>query len=77
MVTHSSLLVGKSHGQRSLEGYSPWSRKESDMTEHTHTHTQNLYSVSFLASEGFLMLPANLDKYPLCSYCEPKAPYRI
>ncbi|KAB0379934.1 hypothetical protein FD755_007718 [Muntiacus reevesi] len=24
MVTRSSLLVGKSHGQRSLEGYSPW-----------------------------------------------------
>ena len=23
------------HGQRSLEGYSPWGRKESDMTEHT------------------------------------------
>ncbi|CAI9168844.1 unnamed protein product [Rangifer tarandus platyrhynchus] len=27
------LLPGKSHGQRSLEGYSPWGRKESDMTE--------------------------------------------
>ena len=26
---------GKSHGQRSLAGYSPWSSKESDMTEHT------------------------------------------
>ena len=24
---------GESHGQRSLEGYSPWGRKESDMTE--------------------------------------------
>ena len=24
---------GKSHGQRSLEGYSPWGRKESYMTE--------------------------------------------
>ena len=34
-----------SHGQRSLVGYSPWGRKESNMTEHahvcahTHTHT--------------------------------------
>ena len=28
------------HGQRNLEGYSPWSHKESDTTEHsTHTHT--------------------------------------
>ena len=27
------FLPGKSHGQRSLVGYSPWSRIESDMTE--------------------------------------------
>ena len=39
-------LPGKSHGQRSLAGYSPWGCKELDMTEqltHTlgsaHTHT--------------------------------------
>ena len=41
------LLPGKSHGQRSLVGYSLWGRKESDMTErlhflfhfmHAHTH---------------------------------------
>ena len=25
--------LGKSHGQRSLVGYSPWGRKELDMTE--------------------------------------------
>ena len=28
----------KSHGQRNLEGYSPWGHKESDMTEHKHSH---------------------------------------
>ena len=39
MATHSSVH-GKAHGQRSLEGYSPWDPKESDVTEqHTHTHT--------------------------------------
>ena len=27
------FLPGKSRGQRSLGGYSPWGRKESDMTE--------------------------------------------
>ena len=27
------FLPGDSHGQRSLEGYSPWGCKESDMTE--------------------------------------------
>ena len=29
------FLSGESHGQRNLVGYSPWSRKESDMTEAT------------------------------------------
>ena len=28
------FLSGKSHGQRSLVGYSPWGHKESDMTRH-------------------------------------------
>ena len=36
MAIHSVLLPGKSHGQRSLIGYSPWGRKESDMTERLH-----------------------------------------
>ena len=31
------LLPGKSQGQRSLVGYSPWGCKESDTTEHTCT----------------------------------------
>ena len=31
------FLPEKSHGQRSLVGYSPWGHKDSDMTEHTHT----------------------------------------
>ena len=30
-------LPGKSHGQRSLAGYSPWGCKELAMTECTHT----------------------------------------
>ena len=34
------FLPGVSHGQRSLEGYNPWGRRELDMTEHTHTHPQ-------------------------------------
>ena len=33
MAIHSSTLAWKSHGQRSLIGYSPWGRKESDTTE--------------------------------------------
>ena len=34
------FLPRESHGQRSLAGYSPWGRKKSDTTEHTHTHTR-------------------------------------
>ena len=30
------LLPGKSHGERSLVDYSPWDRKELDMTERLH-----------------------------------------
>ena len=30
------LLPGKSHGWRSLVGYSPWGRKELDTTEELH-----------------------------------------
>ena len=33
MANHSSILMGKSHGQKSLAGL--WGRKESDMTEAT------------------------------------------
>ena len=33
-----ALLPGKSHGRRSLTGYSPWGHKESDMTERLHFH---------------------------------------
>ena len=32
------FLSGESHGQRSLVGYSPWGRKESDKTERLRQH---------------------------------------
>ena len=38
MAPTPALLPGKSHGQRSLVGCSPWSRKEMDMTERLHFH---------------------------------------
>ena len=34
------FLLGESHGQRSLAGYSPWSRKELDMTRRLSMHAQ-------------------------------------
>ena len=38
MATDSSTLPGKSRGRRSLVGYSPRARKESDTTEQLHFH---------------------------------------
>src|SRR5574337_975843 len=32
------LLPGKSHGRKSLVGFSPWGREESDTTERLHFH---------------------------------------
>jgi len=36
MATTPVFLPGKSHGQRSLEDYSPWDHKELDTTERLH-----------------------------------------
>ena len=47
------FLPGKFHGQRSRESYSPWSCKETDITEGAHTHTplhiKWLFDINFLA----------------------------
>ena len=38
-------MPGKSHGHRSLLGYSPWGRTESDTTEMTkHAHECKIHS---------------------------------
>ena len=55
------FLPGKSHGQKSLVGYSPWGRKELDTTErlsahahtHTHTHTRSCASLYSPSSKWF------------------------
>ena len=46
MATHSSILSWRIHGWRSLVGYRPRGRKESDMTSFSFSlslHPQNLY----------------------------------
>ena len=42
------FLPGKFHGQRSPSGYSPWDRKESDMTECAHTQPSSEPSLPLL-----------------------------
>ena len=41
------LLPGESYGQRSLVGYSPWGRKESDTTERLHFSEYEVVSGGF------------------------------
>ena len=51
-----ALLPGKSHGWRSLIGYSPWGRKESDTTERLHFH--------FHTVKGFgIVIKAEIDVF--------------
>ena len=51
------FLLGESHEQRSLAGYSPWGPKESDMTEqlsmHTHTDDYRLSAEAVSGESGF------------------------
>ena len=46
MATHSSILPGKSHGQRSQVGYSPWGRKRGghDLATKTADNNWKLYN---------------------------------
>ena len=59
------FLPGEFHGQRSLAGYSPWDRKESDITEqltHTHSYSKgNIVVLKFLT--GAKAPASHFDRY--------------
>ena len=44
------FLLERSHVQRSLEGYSPWGRKELDVTEQMSTYTPRHHWILFQES---------------------------
>ena len=44
------FLPGKSHGQRSLAGYSPWGHKESHTTERLNSNDQHPFELEKLFS---------------------------
>ena len=70
MAIHSSTLPGKSHGWRSLIGYSPWGCKESDATEHIETEMLN--NVIIQSSKFWLLSVASNSAYKLsCSSSSP------
>ena len=76
------FLPGESHGQRSLAGYSPWSHKESDMTERLSTHTVkgqahccwNQWSFSRALPSRNLSLESRAQPAPPAS-CGPSQPF--
>ena len=47
--------LGNPHGQRSLAGYSPWGREESDTTGRTCTSDAVILSCAFLAGSRHLI----------------------
>ena len=60
MATHSSILLGKCHGQRTLAGYSPQDGKELGMTEatqHTHMNPRWLEARSLFSTDLSCNLP--------------------
>ena len=74
------FLLGESHRQRNLAGYSPQGWKELDMTEvteHTHTHThRDIYiiplSIHLLMDTGCfhtLAIVNNADYFSLKFFC--------
>ena len=52
MAIRSSTIAWKIHGQRSLVGYSPWGRKESDMTERLHFTSSLLHRTKLSCQFG-------------------------
>ena len=42
MATHSSILSGEFHGQRSLMGYSPWGHKSQTWLKQLSCHTHDI-----------------------------------
>ena len=69
----SVVLPGKSHGQRTLVGYSPWGCKESDTTEQlhftSHYHTIHLKLIHVICQLSFLLISFILAGLGLCC-CE-------
>ena len=51
-----AFFPGKSHGRKSLAGYSPWGRKESDTTEAKHAQVGTKVAERLLVQSLFFQL---------------------
>ena len=66
------FLPGKSHGWRSLAGYSPWGHKESDITKQLSTLTHKLHIMGRQSSMEFYLLilvSMTIMQILICFYC--------
>ena len=60
------FLPGKSHGQRSLVGYSPWGcRVRHDWVTNTHTHTEQCNMI-IKHIESIIRIPGSHSSFALC-----------
>ena len=57
------LLPGESHGWKSLVGYNPWGRKESDTTERLHFHFLSTLIRASLVAQSVKHLPARRETW--------------
>ena len=69
------FLPGKSHAQRSLAGYGPWGRKESNTTEQLHSlaHSHGVCSgesVEVYASSAHLHFYVLMKHVTSAQFCE-------
>ena len=73
----------KSHGQRSLVGYSPQGHKETDTTEHAHTQCQHLLSLVFVhplltkptSDTVMFQMYQSMQKVTIYSFCPGNLPF--
>ena len=62
--TSPVFLPGLFHGQRRLAGYRPWGHKESETTEHTHSHSPySVYIILMQISINLLVIFNVLSGY--------------
>ena len=66
MATRCIFLPGKSQGQRSLAGYSPWGCKVLDTTEYAHTYMSNVGLTTAIQQNSLVMTSTWLDADDTC-----------
>ena len=70
------FLTGKSHGQRSLAGYSPWGLKESDTTERL-TQVCTLKQLNSFSLSPYPLVTTILFCFMSLAFLDPRVSYTL